>query len=105
MKFKEQGKQGLFDNSDAIERMSEMGNSLKKLLKVVDFEMFRPLLEKELSPKEKKYRGGARPYDYVMMFKITILQRLFNLSDKQVNTSYTRAGCACWACPRQAGDT
>lgn len=89
MKYKEQGKQGLFDNANAIELMSEMGNSLERLSKVVNFEMFRALLEEELSPKEKKYRGGARPYDYVMMFKILILQRLFNLSDKQVQYQIT----------------
>ena len=46
--------------------------------------MFRPLLEERLTPKIRKYQGGARPFDYVMMFKIMILQRLFGLSDKQV---------------------
>jgi len=29
-------------------------------------------------------KGGRRPYDYVMLFKILILQRYYNLSDEQV---------------------
>jgi IS5 family transposase len=32
---------------------------------------------------EPKGPGGRPPYDYVMMFKIMILQRYFNLSDEQ----------------------
>jgi IS5 family transposase len=34
--------------------------------------------------KEPKGVGGRRPYDYVLMFKILILQRYYNLSDNQV---------------------
>lgn len=36
-----------------------------------------------------KNNAGARPFDYVMMFKIMILQRLFGLSDKQVQYQIT----------------
>ena len=89
MIFKSTGKRGLFDEQNAIDLMSEMGNSLERLTKVVDFEMFRPLLEDKLTPKVRKYQGGARPFDYVMMFKIIILQRLFGLSDKQVQYQIT----------------
>ncbi|MDR2814566.1 MAG: transposase, partial [Prevotellaceae bacterium] len=31
-----------------------------------------------------KGAGGRPPYDYVLMFKILILQRYYNLSDDQV---------------------
>lgn len=34
--------------------------------------------------KLPKGKGGRRPYDYVMMFKILILQRFYNLGDDQV---------------------
>ncbi len=40
-------------------------------------------LERELS-KLAKGKGGRPPYDYILMFKILILQRYYNLSDKQV---------------------
>ena len=66
-----------------------MGNSLERLSRVIDFEMFRPLLEDHLKPKEQKYRGGARPYDYVLMLKVLVLQSLFGLSDKQVQYQIT----------------
>jgi len=29
-------------------------------------------------------KGGRRPFDYLMMFNILILQRYYNLSDDQV---------------------
>lgn len=89
MIFKSTGKRGLFDEQSAIDLMSEMGNSLERFSKVVDFEMSRSLLEEALIPKVRKYHGGARPFDYVMMFKILVLQRLFGLSDKQVQYQIT----------------
>lgn len=60
-----------------------MGDPLEKLSKGVDFEEFRNILETKLS-KEAKGKGGRPPYDYVLMFKILILQRYYNLSDDQV---------------------
>jgi hypothetical protein len=33
---------------------------------------------------DKKNNAGSKPYDYVMMFKIMILQRYFGLGDKQI---------------------
>jgi transposase len=45
--------------------------------------MFRSLLEEKLTI-EPKGNGGRPPYDYVLMFKIMILQRYYNLSDEQV---------------------
>ena len=64
--------------------MNEMGNPLKKISSVIDFEFFRELLESKLLNTDKKNNAGAKPYDYVMMFKIMILQRYFGLGDKQV---------------------
>ena len=84
MIFKSTGKRGLFDEQNAIDMMSEMGNSLDRLNKVIDFVLFRPLLEERLQAVNRKNNAGARPFDYVIMFKILVLQRLFGLSDKQV---------------------
>lgn len=89
MNFKCTGKRGLFDEQTSIDMMSEMGNLLERLSKVVDFEIFRPLLEEKLAPKVRKYHGGARAWDYVLMFKVLVLQRLFGLSDKQVQYQIT----------------
>ena len=63
------------------------GDSLEKL-NVIDFESFRPLLEK-VNCKERKSKAGRPSYDVVMMFKILVLQRLFNLSDDQTEYQIT----------------
>ena len=89
MKYKHTGNIGLFDKDSAIELMSEMGNPLEKLGNTIDFEMFRPLLEENLCKNERKSNAGAKAFDYVMMFKILILQRYFGLGDKQVQYQIT----------------
>ncbi len=63
--------------------MTALGDPLHRLSKGIDFEIFRGILEEKLS-KPPKGKGGRRPYDYVMMFKILVLQRYYNLSDEQV---------------------
>ena len=67
----------------SFEQIKQVRRSVGKLDKGVDFEIFRELLECRLS-KEQQGKGGRPPYDYVMMFKIMILQRYYNLSDDQV---------------------
>jgi IS5 family transposase len=82
--YKSKGKKGLFDEQFAVSHLSEMGNPIESISKVVDFEMFRVILESRLLNTEKKNNAGAKPFDVVMMFKIMILQRYYNLGDKQV---------------------
>lgn len=82
--YKSQGKKGLFDEEFSIDALSEIGNPLAMLSKVVSFEMFRPTLEDKLLNTEKKNNAGAKPFDVVTMFKIIVLQRYYGLSDKQV---------------------
>jgi len=36
---------------------------------IIEFEMFRNLLESKLLNQNKKKNAGAKPYDVVMMFK------------------------------------
>ena len=82
--YKSQGKKSLFDEQFTIERLSEIGNPLEAISKVIDFEMFRTTLEDKLLNTNKKSNAGAKPFDVVMMFKIIILQRYYGLGDKQV---------------------
>jgi len=82
--YKSQGKKGLFDEQFAVSHLSEMGNPIESISKVIDFEMFRSILESRLLNTAKKNNAGAKPFDVVMMFKIMILQRYYNLGDKQV---------------------
>lgn len=73
---------GFFDETDRLEQLSVMGDPLEKLNKVINWQIFRPKLTR-VFVKEAKGPGGRPPYDYVMMFKILILQRLYNISDAQ----------------------
>jgi IS5 family transposase len=80
--FKRHKAIGFFDEDIRLSKLSKLGDPLEKLNKGVDFEMFRSLLEERLHV-EAKNKGGRRPFDYVLMFKILILQRYYNLSDVQ----------------------
>lgn len=77
----------LFAEEAQLNRLSKLGDSLEKL-KIIDFEAFRPLLEKAFQ-KERKSKAGRPAFDLVMMFKILILQCLFNLSDDQTEYQIT----------------
>jgi IS5 family transposase len=45
--------------------------------------MFREDLELHMHNRNKKSNSGCRSYDVVMMFKIILIKRLYNLSDEQ----------------------
>jgi transposase len=81
--FKRHRDYGFWDQDIRLSKLSQLGDPLEKLGHGVDFEMFRLFLEEHLN-NEPQGKGGRPPYDYVMMFKIIILQRFYNLSDDQV---------------------
>ena len=82
-KFKRYKDYGFFDQDIRLSKLSALGDPLERLNKHVDFELFRTFLLESLTI-EAKGKGGRPPYDYVMMFKILILQRFYNLSDDQL---------------------
>ena len=73
---------GIFDEIERLERLSELGDPLTRLNQVMNWELFKPVLRKVFL-KERKGPGGRPPYDYVMMFKVLVLQKLYKLSDDQ----------------------
>ena len=81
-KFKRHRDYGFWDQDIRLSKLSQLGDPLERLNNGIDFEMFRDFLEVHLS-KEPVGKGGRPPYDYVLMFKILILQRFYNLSDEQ----------------------
>ena len=81
--YKKRGQVGLFDKEKTTSKLSKLGNPLEKLHKVIDFEMFRSLLETYMLKQDKKSNAGNKPYDVVMMFKIILLKLYYNLSDDQ----------------------
>jgi IS5 family transposase len=73
---------GLFDYEFQLEKINKHNPPLQKLDTVIDWEIFRNPIEEALRI-EPKGPGGRTPYDKLMMFKIVILQRYYNLSDEQ----------------------
>ena len=83
-KYKKTGNKCLFDEQETSQKLAHIGNPLEMLSNVIDFEIFRDILETSLLNQNKKNNAGAKPYDVVMMFKIMILQRYYGLSDTQI---------------------
>jgi transposase len=73
---------GFFDENDRLKELSLLGDPLESLNLVINWESFRPKLTKVFK-KDAKGPGGRPPYDYVVMFKVLILQRLYGISDAQ----------------------
>jgi len=73
---------GFFDDTVRLKEISQLGDPLERLNDTINWETFRHRLNKVFE-KEVKVPGGRPPYDYVMMFKILILQRLYGISDAQ----------------------
>ena len=76
------GQRGFFDIDERYAALSAAGDPLQRLASVIDFEVFRPVLETALARAERS-KGGRPPCDAVLMFKILVLQALYSLSDEQ----------------------
>ena len=73
---------GLFDENNCLRKLSKLGDQLEKLDHVIEWRLFEEILNRVFA-KEKKGAGGRPPYNYLLLFKTLILQRLFNISDDQ----------------------
>lgn len=76
------GQAGFWDVDERYAQLSAAGDPLERLDAVVPWEIFRKPLAKALKRSDRA-KGGRPPYDAVMMFKILVLQALYNLSDDQ----------------------
>ena len=73
---------GFFDVEERLAGLSKKGDDLERLQGVIDFELFRPELERAV-PRADRSKGGRPPFDHVLMFKVLILQTQNNLSDER----------------------
>lgn len=74
---------GLFDWQTRFEQLNNGGDPLVKLNAVVNWELFRNDLQ-QVREKARKSNAGRKPFDVVLMFKVLILQSLYNLSDDAI---------------------
>ena len=71
----------IFAEEERLKKLSELGDCLERL-NVIDWEIFRSEIKAALK-KDRKSNAGRPPYDCILLFKILVLQRLYNLSDDQ----------------------
>jgi IS5 family transposase len=82
MRYHQDAGIGLFSADERLAQLSALGDPLELLLQYVDFEFFRPFLEPALYGAADRSRGGRPPFDPVLMWKVLVLQRLYNLRDE-----------------------
>ena len=80
------GQFGFFDADRRLAALSAKGDPLEMIARVVPFDSFRAEIEAAvLTPAdEKKSKAGRKPIDVLVMFRMLVLQSLYNLSDEQV---------------------
>src|SRR5882724_8042906 len=80
------GQFGFFDAERRLAAITAKGDPLEMIARVVPFESFRAEIEAAvLTPvNEKKSTAGRKPIDVMVMFRMLVLQSLYNLSDEQV---------------------
>ena len=71
---------GFFDFEDRLSKIDKQGDPLTKINEAVDWEIFRPTLEKARD-KNRQSNVGPKGYDVILLFKVLIIQSLYNLSD------------------------
>lgn len=66
-----------------LEKLTKKKDPLMRLKEEINWKIFLPILDNVFA-KEPKGKGGRPPFDYLLMFKIVILQRCYNISDEQM---------------------
>jgi transposase, IS5 family len=72
---------GFFDLDERLKKLNGK-DPLVNLNQLINWEGFRDTLD-AVRIKERKSNAGRKPYDVLLMFKILVLQHLYNLSDDQ----------------------
>lgn len=73
---------GFFDLDDRFRKLDEK-DPLIHLDQLIFWEAFRPTL-KAVRSAGRKSTAGRKPFDEVLMFKVLVLQHLYNVSDDQI---------------------
>ncbi len=83
--MKNKNPRGMFDEQFRYERLTDLKDPLVKLNTYIDWLIFLPVLNEAFSKEsQNSSKGGRPPYDILMMFKVLIIQGLYNLYDDQM---------------------
>ena len=80
---------GMFDEHFLLEKLTKLNDPLLKLEAHIDWKIFEPLLDIVFNKPQKSGHAGRPPFDRILMFKLLILQSLYNLSDDQMEYQIT----------------
>jgi transposase, IS5 family len=77
------GQQGFWDLEQRQRKLNQKKDVLMTLNQMIPWETFRDLLE-SVREKPKKSNAGRKPLDVILLFKLMILQQLYNISDEEL---------------------
>ena len=76
------GEAGLFGYLNRVNELAQRPTALEKLNESIDWSSFEPVLREHLNFK-KRPKGGRKPLDSILMFKVLFLQKYYNLSEEE----------------------
>jgi IS5 family transposase len=74
------GQQGFWDLEQRHQELAAKSSTLEELNQLIPWESFRAQLE-VIHDKPRKSNAGRKPMDVILMFKLLVLQQLYNISD------------------------
>ena len=74
---------GFWDEQQRVAKLQDKKPVLKRLSDSIPWDSFQPLLERGYT-QERKSNAGRKRIDPLILFKMLILQQLFNLSDEEL---------------------
>ena len=80
---------GFFCDHFLLKKLTKLKDPLVKLNDHIDWKLFAPILDVVFNKPKNSNNVGRLPFDRLMMFKLLILQSLYNLSDDQMEYQIT----------------
>ena len=77
------GQRDFWDEHNRVSKLQQDKPVLMRLSETIPWDSFRPLIEKGYT-QERRSNAGRKRIDPLILFKLLILQQLFNLSDEEL---------------------
>jgi transposase, IS5 family len=77
------GQRGFWDIEEREAKLAQRQDILIQLDQLIPWEEFRIFLEK-VRQRERKSAAGRKPYDVILLFKMLVLQQMYNISDESL---------------------
>lgn len=71
-----------FDEEKRLKKITKLGDTLEQLNSIVNWDIFVPVLNTAI-PRPTYEKGGRPPFSNLLMLKILIIKRMYNLSHDQ----------------------